>query len=107
MNGISRASGYMMMNYLLRLLQSFRGFLQGFGEAAMHKATAQIEYEAREMEHSFALMLFGNAVGLPSPPITVTLELLPLMSGDLELMLLRASQTGNGLSELASIMGEP
>jgi hypothetical protein len=29
------------------------------------------------------------------------------MEKDIERMILRASQTGNGLSELASIMGEP
>jgi len=83
------------------------GFFMGIAEASRDKATDQIQYEAREMEHMFTLMIFGDAVGLPSPPISVTMELLPLMTADFEKMILRATQTGNGLSEIASIIGEP
>lgn len=84
-----------------------KAFFKGVDIANRHKATDQIEYEAREMEHMFTLLLFGDAVGLPSPPVAVTMELLPLMKGDYERMILRATQTGNGLSEIASIIGEP
>jgi len=83
------------------------GFFLGLGEANRQKATDQIEYEAKEMEHMFTLMIFGDAVGLPSPPISVTIELVPLMTDDFERMILRATQTGNGFSEIASIIGEP
>lgn len=83
------------------------GFFLGMAEANRDKATDQIQYEVREMEHMFTLMIFGDAVGLPSPPISVTMELLPLMTDDFEKMILRATQTGNGLSEIASIIGEP
>lgn len=82
-------------------------FINGIHAASMYKATAQMEYEIKEMENSFTLMLFGNFVGLPSPPMPVAFDLLPVMTDDLDRMLLRASETGNGLSELASIMGEP
>lgn len=84
-----------------------KAFMEGVDMANRHKATDQIEYEAREMEHMFTLLLFGDAVGLPSPPKSVTMELLPLMVDDYERMVLRATQTGNGLSEIASIIGEP
>ncbi len=89
------------------LFSAFTGFLRGFGMAMQYKATDQVAYEAAEMEHTMALMLFGSFTGLPAPPVPLALELLPVMGGDLERLLLRASQTGNGLSELASIMGEP
>ena len=81
--------------------------MQGFHEASLYKATAQLEYEITEMENSFTLLVFGNFIGIPSPPVPLTLELLPLMTKDVERMLLRATQAENGLSELASIMGEP
>ena len=84
-----------------------RAFFYGLEIANRRKATDQIDYEAREMQHMFTLLLFGDAVGLPSPPISVTMELLPLMKDDYERMVLRATQTGNGLSEIASIIGEP
>lgn len=88
-------------------IKSIKAFLLGFEIANRNKATDQIEYEAREMEHMFTLLLFGDAVGLPTPPIAVTMELLPIMKDDYERMILRATQTGNGLSEIASIIGEP
>ena len=44
-------------------------------------------------KNSFTLMLFGGAIGLPSPPLPVCLELIPIMEKDIERMLLRASQT--------------
>jgi len=95
------------MKFLRKVYNEVKGFIIGFNQASLYKATAQIEYEVSEMENSFTLMLFGGAIGLPSPPLPVCLDLLPLMGNDLERMLLRASQTGNGLSELASVMGEP
>ncbi|AEV28375.1 hypothetical protein SpiGrapes_0521 [Sphaerochaeta pleomorpha str. Grapes] len=95
------------MTMLRRLYKAIGEFFSGIHIAAMYKATAQIEYEIREMENSFTLMLFGNFIGLPSPPMPLALDLLPVMADDLDRMLLRSSQTGNGLSELASIMGEP
>jgi len=93
--------------WVSRTGREIRGFFLGLAEANRDKATAQIEYEVREMEHMFTLMIFGDAVGLPSPPLSVTMELLPLMTDDFERMVLRATQTGNGLSEIASIIGEP
>ncbi|MCK9191044.1 MAG: hypothetical protein M0P10_05830 [Sphaerochaetaceae bacterium] len=91
----------------IKKVRELKAFFQGLEVANRHKATDQLEYEAREMEHTFTLLLFGDAVGLPSPPIAVTMELLPLMKDDYERMVLRATQTGNGLSEIASIIGEP
>lgn len=95
------------MNYLKKIFNNIKGFIIGFHEASLYKATSQIEYEVSEMENSFTLMLFGSAIGFPSPPLPVCLELLPLMEEDIDRMFTRASQTGNGLSELASVMGEP
>ncbi len=95
------------MNTFKKILNEIKGFIIGFHQASLYKATSQIEYEVSEMENSFTLMLFGGAVGIASPPLPVCLELMPYMEKDIERMILRASQTGNGLSELASIMGEP
>lgn len=95
------------MKFIKKMFMNIKGFVIGFHEASLYKATSQIEYEVSEMENSFTLMLFGSAIGLPSPPLPVSIELMFLMQDDFERMFLRASQTGNGLSELASVMGEP
>ncbi len=90
-----------------RFWESVRGFLAGVHEASLYKASAQVEYEATEMDHLFTLLLFGNLAGWPAPPAPITMELLPLMEEEVTGMLGRASTTGNALSELASVMGEP
>lgn len=95
------------MKIFKKYLVNIKDFIIGFHEASLYKATSQIEYEVSEMENSFTLMLFGSAIGFPSPPLPVCLDLLPLMEEDIDRMFIRASQTGNGLSELASVMGEP
>ena len=87
--------------------KAIKGFFEGLEIANRNKATDQIKYEVDEMEHIFTLMLFGDAVGLPSPPISVTMELLPLMEPEFEKMVTRASETGNGFADIASIVGEP
>ncbi len=95
------------MNYIRKIINNIKGFIIGFHQASLYKATAQIEYEVSEMENAFTLMVFGSALGFPSPPLPVCFDLLPIMEDDIDRMFLRASQTGNGLSELASVMGEP
>ncbi|MDD4083874.1 MAG: hypothetical protein WC162_10020 [Sphaerochaetaceae bacterium] len=87
--------------------EKIKGFWQGLEIANRDKATAQIDYEVKEMQDQFSLMLFGDAIGLPSPPVSVTMELLPLMTKDFDRMVLRASETENGFAEIASIIGEP
>jgi len=104
---ISKSTHFGYRIWTSKFVREIRGFFKGLEEANRDKATDQIEYEVKEMEHMFTLMIFGDAVGLPSPPISVTIELLPLMTDDFERMILRATQTGNGLSEIASIIGEP
>ena len=87
--------------------EKIKGFWKGIEIANRDKATAQIGYEVKEMQDQFSLMLFGDAVGLPSPPVSVTMELLPLMTKDFDRMVLRASETENGFAEITSIIGEP
>lgn len=90
-----------------KIASDIKAFMHGLDIANRDKATSQIDYEYREMDHMFTLLLFGDAIGLPSPPISVTMELLPEMKENYERMILRATQTGNGFSEIASVIGEP
>jgi carbon starvation protein CstA len=41
------------------------------------KAVETIEYEAKELDNIFAILVLGAFIGIPSPPIHITMALLP------------------------------
>ncbi len=60
-----------------------------------------------ELENIFTLLLFGSFTGMPSPPVHITLQLLPLMEKELKLMFNRISVAHDALAEVVSTLGEP
>jgi len=71
------------------------------------KATRIIEFEVMELENIFSLTLFGSFTGMPSPPVHITLQLLPSMQEQLVLMFNRVATARDALGELGDILGEP
>jgi len=71
------------------------------------KATEMLEFELLELRNIFALLLFGSFVGMPAPPVHITLQLLPLMDRDIQLMLRRINVAHDALAEVVSTLGEP
>lgn len=55
-----------------------------------------------ELENIFTLLTTGFLIGLPSPPIPVSLDLLPEMETNLILMLQRIETAHGPLSQLFS-----
>ncbi len=51
-----------------KILDDVRAFLKGFGSSFKDQSTEYIEFEERELENVFALLLMGSFVGIPSPP---------------------------------------
>ena len=82
-------------------------FFKDVGSVNRDKATRIIEFEALELENIFALTLFGSFTGMPSPPVHITLQLLPLMQEQLVLMFNRVATSRDALGELGDILGEP
>jgi hypothetical protein len=72
-----------------------------------NKATELLEFEVLELRNIFALLLFGTFVGMPAPPVHITLQLLPLMDKDVRLMLQRINVAHDALAEVVSTLGEP
>jgi hypothetical protein len=72
-------------------------------EIAREKASGTIEYELVEMEHVFAILVLGAFVGLPSPPMQITLNLLPEMEKELMLLFRKTETANEPLSTLFSI----
>lgn len=83
-------------------------FLKSFGRIAAQvnreRATEMLEFELKELENIFALLLIGGFVGLPSPPAIVALELLPHMERELKIMFSRADFAQDALAPLIGIL---
>ncbi len=70
--------------------------------AARNKSVEIIEIELEEMENIFGLLVLGSFVGLPSPPMNVALDLMPLMEKELILMMEKVDTAATPVSELFS-----
>jgi hypothetical protein len=69
------------------------------------KAVDIIEYEAEELDNIFAILVLGAFVGIPSPPIFISTQVLPLMEKELGVMLAKVSTAHDPLGELFSVLG--
>jgi hypothetical protein len=73
----------------------------------MHRenAVALTVVEMQELENIFALLLLGSFVGFPSPPTFLSVELLPFLEKELEILNKRAEDSTDMLAELTGILG--
>lgn len=68
------------------LIKRIAEFIKGFSQGLKENAVSLIELECAEYENLFALLVVGGLVGLPSPPTTLSLRLLPLLEHELKVM---------------------
>lgn len=74
-------------------------------EVARGKATGLLEHEIEELDNIFALLVLGAFVGMPSPPVQITLALMPEMEPEFRLMLSKVTTAHDPLGELFSVLG--
>ena len=74
-----------------------------FDEVARSKAVELAEHELFETEHIFAILTFGVFVGLPAPPMQITLDLLPDCEKEIMLLMQKVDTAHEPLSVLASL----
>lgn len=72
-------------------------------QVARNKAIGAVEAEQEELSYIFALLVQGSFVGMPSPPVQICMDLLPLMEKDLILLLERVETANEPLSRLFSV----
>ncbi len=93
-------------HYLIKLFKKIKLSLISLfkiaDEVARTKAVEGAEAELEELEYIFALLVQGSFVGMPSPPVQISLDLLPLMEKDLLLMLDRINTSNQPISRLFS-----
>ena len=73
-------------------------------EVMRGKAVETIEYEVGELDNIFAVLVLGAFIGIPSPPIHITMALLPEMENELEIMLEKVSTAHDPLEDLFSVL---
>ena len=71
---------------------------------ARGKAVETVEYEAKELDHIFGILVLGSFIGLPSPPMQISLDLMPFMEQELMLMMEKVDVAHEPLSELFSTL---
>lgn len=68
------------------------------------RAVETVEYELDELDNIFGILVLGAFIGIPAPPIHITMDLLPLMERELNLMLEKVSTAHDPLGELFSVL---
>ncbi|ACS33446.1 MULTISPECIES: hypothetical protein [Thermococcus] len=86
-----------------KVIEDVKAFLRGFGEAFKHQSTEYIEFEERELENVFALILMGSFIGIPSPPTTLVVRLMPHMVREIYVMQQRAVNLDDIFGEIAGM----
>jgi len=84
-------------------IKKFRDFFQGMMESFKDQSTGYIEFETRELENVFALLIMGSFVGIPSPPTTLVIRLMPHMVREVYVMQMRAANMDDIFGEITSM----
>ncbi len=84
--------------------KKLKEFWKAFDGAAKEKATEIVEYELYELQNIFAIVVIGSFVGMPAPPMQISLDLLPFMDEELIIMMDKISTANSPMADLASIM---
>ena len=93
-----------MFNKILKL---FLNKKQLITDSARYNAIDLLQWETSELENIFALLVLGSFVGIPASPSSITLELLPYMEKELQIMMEKVSMASGPISDLFSHLDSP
>ena len=89
-------------SHLKEMLRKIGNTWNLYNEAARETAVETLETELGEMENIFGLLVLGSFIGFPSPPMQITLDLLPEMEQHFVLMLNKVDTAQSPISDLLS-----
>jgi hypothetical protein len=87
------------------IVQKIRRIFADFDGTHREKVTALTVMEMEELENIFALLLLGSFAGFPSPPTFLSVELLPYMERELQILCKRAKDCNDMLAEMCGTIG--
>lgn len=93
-----------MKNVLIRFRILMKKVWKVLVQIQRDKATGMLEFELKELENIFVLLLYGSFVGLPSPPTAISFELMPFMEEEIKLMISRADLAQDPLGNLLGML---
>jgi hypothetical protein len=94
-----------MSSIFSRLKEQMVDYFKTADGIMRYKAVETIEYEVEELENIFGVLVLGAFIGIPSPPIHITMALLPIMEKEFDIMLDKVTTAHDPLGELFSVLG--
>ncbi len=91
------------MSLLKQIQYKIERLWQIQGEASRNRAVEALESELEEMENIFGILVCGSFLGISSPPMQITLDLIPYMEKELVLMMEKVDTASEPISQLFSI----
>ncbi len=86
------------------ILKKLYGYIQLFyssmDRSHRAKVTSMTEFEQKELENLFVLLLMGSFMGVPSPPSYVSAELLPHLEHEIKVLNARAKDSFDTMAEM-------
>ncbi|MFP4151949.1 MAG: hypothetical protein ACOC2V_04580 [Alkalispirochaeta sp.] len=89
-----------MKERLRHFFQLVRALVRGIDQGQRERVVALTNYEARELENMFVLLLLGSFAGMPSPPSFIAVELLPYLEREIKVLNRRAENSSDALAEI-------
>ncbi len=88
----------------MNIIDKIKKFFKEIDHIQRENVLEIVEWEEKEVENIFALIVLGIFIGYPSPPIQISLDLLPYMEDEMNLMLEKVSTAHDPLGELFSLL---
>lgn len=85
-------------------IAKWRRFIAIVLQVHREKAGGILEFELKELENIFSLLILGGFVGMPSPPVPIAIELLPYMERELTIMLARSDMAQDPIGSLMGML---
>ncbi len=87
-----------------KILRKLKRAWQIMGQVNRERAVGMLEFELKELENIFTLLILGGFVGMPSPPAPIAIELLPLLEREMAVMLNRSDFAQDPVGALMGIL---
>lgn len=87
-----------------KIVQNIKNLFYNINQSHRSKAIELTQFELRELENLFVLLLLGAFTGIPSPLSMLSVELLPFLEHELMVMNSRSKDADDALAELASLL---
>lgn len=86
------------------ILETLRKAFGVIRQVNRERATEMLEFELKELENIFTLLVVGGFVGMPSPPAPIAMELLPLLEREMNIMLSRSDFAQDPLGAMIGLL---